>query len=269
MTQPMHITKLKSEFEKRAARNRNYSLRAYARDLGMSPAALSGLLNLKKGLSEATAQDIAERLGFSKAETQAFLVSVASQHSRSPKKRKTAQEQLKKNLQRQTRQQKIESENFAQIQNWYSLSLLELMELDSCTHKIEWFTEKLQLSSIVIKNALRRLIHVGLVEFKDGKYQPLTEESTTSEDLPSDDIKNFHAEMLKKSEVALYTNPVTEREFINMTLAFPSAEIKEAQEMIRDFQAEFAERFYHQSKKKKNSVYQLSMQFFRIDQKEK
>ncbi len=267
-TRLSHLVILRNEFERRVTRNKSYSLRAYARDLGFSPAALSSVLNLKKGLSEKKASEITARLGLSKKEKEFFVLSVISQHSRSSLKRKNALEKVKQERLRQARISKIESGDFASLQSWYSLALLEMMELPSCTHKLEWFAKKLALNSIIVKGALERLAKAGLVSFKNGKYRPLTTESVTEVDVPSQAIKKFHAELLKKAEAALFFDPVLEREFLNMTVAFPSTEIEEAKQVIREFQEAFAQRFYHDTLHKKDSVYQLSLQFFRIDKKE-
>lgn len=52
----------------RSAANHNYSLRAYARDLGVSPGFLSDILRGKKHLSQENAKSIFTTLGFSDVE---------------------------------------------------------------------------------------------------------------------------------------------------------------------------------------------------------
>ncbi len=53
-------------------KNRRYSLRAFARDLKISPSFLSEVLNGKYGISKQLAGQIADRLGFSSEENQHF-----------------------------------------------------------------------------------------------------------------------------------------------------------------------------------------------------
>ena len=53
---------LKAELEKRQRANARYSLRAFARDLGVSPSNLSEILQRKAGLSRIKAQEIAKKL---------------------------------------------------------------------------------------------------------------------------------------------------------------------------------------------------------------
>ena len=53
---------LGAEFSKRKLRNETYSLRAFARDLGVSASRLSEILSGKLGISEKTAETIASKL---------------------------------------------------------------------------------------------------------------------------------------------------------------------------------------------------------------
>lgn len=53
-------------------KNKRYSLRAFARDLKISPSFLSEVLNGKYGISKQLAGQIADRLGFNSEENQHF-----------------------------------------------------------------------------------------------------------------------------------------------------------------------------------------------------
>ncbi len=66
-------TYLKSEFESRLGKNKKYSLRAYARDLMLSPQFLSHILSGKKHISVSTAVQISEKLNHSVIEASMFL----------------------------------------------------------------------------------------------------------------------------------------------------------------------------------------------------
>lgn len=53
---------LKAEYKKRKSRNGSYSLRAFARDLGLSPSRLCEVLQGNCGVSERTIETVASRL---------------------------------------------------------------------------------------------------------------------------------------------------------------------------------------------------------------
>ena len=68
-----YIEYLKSELERRLGQNSSYSLRAFARDLQISPGNLSEIVKGKRPLSKKNAQKIAGSLGLNPIEEEAFL----------------------------------------------------------------------------------------------------------------------------------------------------------------------------------------------------
>ena len=72
---------LKDELLRRIRQNPRYSLRAFARDLRLSPSRLSEVLSGKQGLSRQAAKAITERLGWRGSEAERFIDLVESQHA--------------------------------------------------------------------------------------------------------------------------------------------------------------------------------------------
>jgi uncharacterized protein (TIGR02147 family) len=255
---------LKKQFEARTSKNINYSLRAFARDLEMIPSRLSDILNYKKGLSENSAKKIAAKLGLNENEADLFILSAKSLHARSEKDKKEAAGLLQKKISSLKVIQKINFNEFELTNNWYHLTILELLELKECDHSLDWFAKKLKLNKTVVKSALERLQKIGWINYKNEKYKASHTQSETSYDISSESIKRFHEELLKKAEHSLYFDDVNEREFLNMTMAFSMKQMEEAKKDIRQFQKDFAEKYYSEVKNK-DSVYQLSIQLFRLD----
>ena len=81
---------LKNEFEKKKSSSKDYSLRAYARDLGMSFAHLSEVLNYRSGLSRKSAGLIADKLGIKSDDKDFFCDLVSAQHARGKNEREQA-----------------------------------------------------------------------------------------------------------------------------------------------------------------------------------
>src|SRR4051812_3089835 len=71
---------LKSEFARRCERNRAYSLRAYARALGLAPGALSEVFSGKRVPSYRMARKLVAALDLSPTEEERFLSSLAEKH---------------------------------------------------------------------------------------------------------------------------------------------------------------------------------------------
>lgn len=261
-----YIDILKHQLEIRTAKNSNYSLRAFARDLELNASRLSEILNQKKGLSESAAVSIAEKLGLNQTEKEFFVLSAQAQHARGQKAKDQATLALDKKLTPAKRSKLLEVKEFEKAHNWYHMALLELMELSDCEHSVEWFAKKLKLKKIIVKNAIERLEKIGWIIHENGIYQSRFNESETTFDVPSAAIKKYHEEILNKASESLTLDSVLEREFLSMTLAFSQDQMSDAKEAIRQFQKDFADKFYPKEKEK-DSVYQLSVQLFRLDSK--
>ncbi len=264
---PYHVHILQHELKRRLSANSLYSLRAFARDLGVSPSWLSKLINLKKGISEKQAVHIGNLLGLNQKELTLFLTSVTAHHARSSKSKSIALTKLgllKKNV---VSSRKLSIEEHEIIGSWYHLAILELTEVEGFNHTAKWLSQKLQIPIKLIEFAIEDLVRLNWLQIKNGKMKSVHLRSETTSDIPSLSIKKYHEEILKKALQELFIQPIPAREFLNLTLAFDKSEMLEAKKFIRQFQIDFADRFYS-AKSKKNSVYQLSVQLFRIDKNE-
>jgi uncharacterized protein (TIGR02147 family) len=262
-----HIDLIRSEFQYRSSKNTAYSLRAFARDLGMSPGSVSQILSGKKGLSEKSASHIAKKLGLNPKESDYMIKSVVAAHGRSEKTRAAAELALEK-LKTKAVQTKSLSERELGIANrWHHLAIMELLEIEPRQNEAHWFAKKLGLHIIVARKALQELEELGWIKKEAGIYYATYLQATTTFDQASRSLRALHAELLAKAGEALHSQNVNEREFLNMTLSFRSAELEQAKLAIREFQTQFAEKFYD-AKAVKDSVYQLSVQFFRMDKKD-
>ena len=84
-TQIDYLEIIKDEFGSRIESNPSYSMRAFARDLEISPSRLSEILNGRGGMSSVMAQKIASKLGLQRSEIDYFKALVERRHGRSKK----------------------------------------------------------------------------------------------------------------------------------------------------------------------------------------
>lgn len=261
-----HLEVLRTELGNRMRANPHYSLRSFARDLKVQPSWLSEFLRAKKGLSLSRAEELVQRLNLNDVEKSIFLLSVSKVHSRSSKQRKLADSELRSLLANKNTSKKISSSDHKRISQWYHLAILELIELDDCDHSLKWLSHKLQLPLRLVQMACDELVEFGLLEIVDKKMRATFNQSETTSDVPSSSIRDYHNQVMQKASVALSRQQLAEREFLNMTLAFDTNMLPEVKEYLRNFQKKFAQKFY-KPQDKKNSVYQLSIHFFRMDEK--
>ena len=253
---------LKSKFENRVASNLRYSLRAFARDLGVSASLLSGLLNGRKGISEKTAVLLGRSLELNSAEEKEFLSSIRAAFSRSPRVKLAAELAMEKIKKRSRSKTVLRGASLESTANWIHLAILEMCELKECQHSIDWFARTLSISSLATARAVNVLLASGQLKIEKGRFIPCVGETATDVDVANLVVRRFHSEILDRAKQSLTADSVNVREFNSVTLAFSKADLRQAKEMIRSFQDEFCERFYRNSRKQKNSVYQLSIQLF-------
>lgn len=82
-----HRDQLDAELDRRTRVNPGYSLRAFARDLGVAPSRVSEILNERRGVSEVVAIRMVDRLRWQGRRRERFLASVAAHHGRSAARR--------------------------------------------------------------------------------------------------------------------------------------------------------------------------------------
>lgn len=87
---------VKTEFLKRRSANPFYSLRTFAKELGIAPSHLSYLIRGERGLSKDNALQVARGLGLKTFSAQKFRFLVSAQSGRSKVERSLAKQGLRK-----------------------------------------------------------------------------------------------------------------------------------------------------------------------------
>jgi uncharacterized protein (TIGR02147 family) len=255
---------LKAELAERISHNPGYSLRAFARDLDLSPAQMSHLLNGHKGASPQAAEKIGKRLGWTEKEIEYFCSLVASEHSRSRVSKQVAREQLKKYDHVDQGAVELQLDLFRIISDWHHFAILELLKISKQKQTVRSISKRFLISEIETDLALERLIRLGLIE-KNGKGYELQQDTVLStENVSSDAIRKFHAQVLEKAKNALMTQPVQERYFRTQFFPIRKNDLPEAQNDIREFFEKFTQKFSNGDEG--DEVYSLGVQYFRLSQ---
>lgn len=166
---------LQAEFAARRARNYRYSLRSFAKYLGMSPSNLSEILRKKHGLSVALAERISEKLGYEPEDSRYFLDLVVYQHGENSEDRAAAFDRLRA-VKLKQQYTLVPDDIFKLISNWYHLAILELSKLKGFSLDIDQIAQKLRIAPLEALQAINRLKRAGLVEIRD-KHLELLQQS--------------------------------------------------------------------------------------------
>ncbi len=253
---------LRQEFEHRLKRNPRYSLRAFARQLGLHPARLSYVLSGKHGLSRHAAALLADRLGLSAEERSYFLELADACHARSPMKREAARERLAV-LKIPTHQQ-LQLDAFAAVSEWFYFTILELTSVADFNRDSHWIASRLGITVTQAKLAIERLLRLELLEETPDGILRATERFTFSPArMPSEILRASQHQLLAKAADALETQAFHERDCAAMILAVDPQDLPAAMETLKAFRRDFA-RQYGAPQKTKRSVYALTTQLFRL-----
>ena len=253
---------LEREFSRRQSRNSGYSMRAYARDLGISVGRLSEIFSGKQGISARSAESIALRMGLPPRERERFVDLAASCHSRNKVIRDAAARRLARSSM-EASGQVLPEDVFRFVADWYYFSILELMGLGAFNEDPQWIASRLGISAEQAREAMQRLERMALIVREDGRWKPATAYTFSTSGIPSAAVREAHRQVIIKALDAVTKQSVAERDLSAMILAFDSTRIREAMADIKAFRRDFTRKYA--LSESKDSVYALAMQFFRLD----
>lgn len=242
---------LEREFTSRRTRRPSYSLRQYARSIGIDPSNLQKILNGQRKLGKSAAEKLIERLPLEPSEKmRLFAKSVGRPDARKLKS---------KNF------QNLEEDRFAVIADWWHYGILEYLSLESSVHTPQGVSKALGISSLEAKEALDRLVRVNLLSMDPdtARYADQTEgfTSTLSVQRSGEAFRKLQKQILELAIRAMDSTPYSARDQSSMTMAFDPEKMEEVRALIKNFRRKLCS---YADKQEKKSVYQLSISFFPV-----
>lgn len=242
---------LNEELARRKVANPAYSLRSLARQLKVSPAALSLLLNGRRSASKKLAQHLSRSLGLDPTQEAELL---ALYELKKPKAQPRNQEELR-----------LRADQFNLVADWHCFAILSLLETEGAKPKAPWIAQRLGLTSAAAESALERMVRLGLLKVSvKGAYQLTNKNFTTSDEIASSAIRKNHIQVLELAKVSLERDPLELRDLLSITMAIDPEKIPQAKVLVRDFR-ETLSNFL--SAGKKTEVYALALQLIPLSRK--
>lgn len=248
---PYHRQILQEEFHRRQERNAAFSLRAFARQLGISGGMLSNLLAGRRSLTPEMAQRLAPRLGLPDKARELFLLN--SNSPRAPRHSRAALRMVRTCLAEDT---------FRVIADWYHYAILGLAQVEDNQASPAWIGHRLGLPEDTARAAFARLKRLGLVVQRRGRFRQSVPPLETQEDVPSAAVRAYHRQNLGLAADALDSVPVAQRYFSALTIAIDGEDLPLAKAMVSNFLDEFEQAFLN---RKKERVFTLALQLFPVD----
>jgi uncharacterized protein (TIGR02147 family) len=241
--------KIENEFVRAKSKNPSFSLRAFAKKIGLPASALSEVLKGKRPITKRMANKIADSLDLSIVE------------------RNQWQNLFLKNSNSALSKKVVLSENqFSKVADWQHFAILSLMETKSFHSDVDWIAKRLGIDPELVSQALANMQSLKMIERdSNGKWHTLDFTFETSDGVDSSSIKRFQLQTLSLASKSLLQDSIHDRNLYSMTLAINPDKIPEAKRRMRDFIFSLSEFLESDTK---TEVYNLSLQLFPLSRKE-
>lgn len=223
---------LRAEYISRRQRNSSYSLRSFAKNLGVPASRLSELLSGKRKLTPALGLKIADRLLLTPNLRDRLINGIRATHKNRLKIQQSAAQQEYKAL---------SNDVFSTIADWYHFAILSLMETQTYKQDSRWIAQRLGISTVEVTGALDRLKRIGLLSDSNGTLKPTHKQITTTHDVPSTALKKGHKQQIEMALAALLETPLEKRDITSMTMPINPKKLPLAKDLIRDFRRQMSQ----------------------------
>ena len=253
-----HIRILKDELETRLAKNKRYSLRAFAYNLNMHPSALSRVLSGKADLSPKSALAVSKKLGLDGERTRLFLQSLVETRSEL-----TATNLGKAINVPELRPQpsRIPDDVYERVGTIEYIALVELTRTRDFRPDPEWISGRLEMPVAEASAALKLLVDCGLL-VSDGGTLTKTEAHTTSIRPFTDEARKRHqARLIEKAKEALEKVPFDKRANYGVCMPIDATKFPEAVRLTEKYLEQMCDLL---ETGERTEVYQLAVQLFPV-----
>lgn len=243
-------TYLQEELVKRCRANPRYSLRAFAKSLGIAHATLSALLSGKRPFTKNTILRISQSLNLSPKESQYFVQQALLD---------IFQEQVNEKIYLE-----FTMDNFLATSEWYYDAILELTKTKKFKSNVKWISQALNLTQAEVKLAVERLQRLGLLSIDDsGRWTDLVPNASTiiNNDFTNSALRKYQKQILELSAKSIDEVDIDLRDHTSMTLAIRVEDLPFVKEKIKKFRRQITA-CLEKTEKTPDQVYQIAISFF-------
>lgn len=247
----MLIDHMKRIFAERSRKNPSYSLRAFARSLGMDSSTVSAILKGKRPLTIKTARKIVEGLNITNpVEAQALMMSSFTEEEAPAVPGYT----------------ELAMEAAEAISSWQHFAILALLELEGFNGRERSISERLNIPFGVVSESLNRLEKLGLVARNINQWKLTGKNMSTPSQVPSSALREGHRQYILKALHSLENDPTEWREVSGITMAVSRSRLAEAKVMIQEFRRRLST---YMEEGPRDAVFRLNIQLFPLSQEKK
>jgi len=248
---------LQEEFNRRVRLNSRYSLRAFARLLGISSGSISEILKKQRPISLKNASKIIKALSLTTVEGRKFIELV--QIARIDKNDVVTQNVS--TVAFNIKKKNLDQDTFALVSEWQNFALLNLLDCEGFQWKRKYIAQRLGITVYQAKFAMDLLIRLGLVIKRNGQINGAENYVLSPSGISSQAIRKYHRQIIEKSIEAIDFQGVEERDFSGVGFAINPTHLPQIKKEISAFQDQLVAKY---SKGKKQEVYFLETILFKL-----
>lgn len=233
----------------------SYSVRAFAKKIGISPATLSLMLNGKRAVSYKLARLISDRLQFDPQEQSEIFSNYLTQKTKS---REVAASEAYAQL---------NNDQYHLLSDWKTFAILNLINCIDFQSDKKWIASRLGVPEESVLVVIDRLKRLNMLSEKNKKLCRTKPKYRTTEDIANLSLQKSHHQTLELAGASLANDPVEDRDFTWVTFAFDSKKMSETKALIRKFQDDLLS--IVEKEAAPQDVYRLSIQLFPLTKSNK
>ncbi|MBS1961229.1 MAG: TIGR02147 family protein [Bdellovibrionales bacterium] len=267
---PFYRVALQNELTRRIRRNPHYSIRSFAKALGVSSSALSQILAGKRSISQKVMDRLMAGLELTEAQAADFVSSVYAEKlrsgnrkiSRTLKTRARAAEAAIPSYPSETRP--IESAEFGPIAEWYHYAVREMVCKPDFSPDPRWIGRRLGIRAAEAKLSWETLLRHRLVrQDAKGRWAKAEPNIDTADKRSTTPFhRQRQRQILERSAFSLENDPIDVRNHSAVTVCTSPEKMKVAKEKIQKFLWELT-RYLESGDQER--VYELSVQLFPLE----
>jgi uncharacterized protein (TIGR02147 family) len=257
---------LKDALEQKKASDPKFSLRVWAKQMGLKEhTPLHLMLNGRRGISKKYIPFFVRSLNLNSKEASFLEILIELERAKDPTLKSFYLDRLNKISPRRTIKVK-ELEDFKYWSDPIHMILREMVDHPEFTPREQAIQKRLRphYSLTQIKDSVSRLKEMKLlVTDAKLKLRKKDQHLTSSKDIQSSAIRQYHQKSLDFAKSALEDQSVQEREFNSYVLNMNKKDIPEAKQWVRTFIKQFISKF-ESSSGQDLETFQLSQQLFSL-----
>ncbi len=246
-------TLLQRKYEELKAKNRSFSMRAYARVLKVGSGPLSEILSGKRPITDKMMRKWIESRIFDPVERMDLAREAGYILTDSSATKSRGARQNEKYI-------KISKQQMQVIAEWWHFAILSLMKTNDFESDPAWIAHRLGISLDTAKAAIERLASLNLIARAiNGRWLRTSEAVRTPDDLLDLAIQRSHSGLMNLAQRKLKEVSPDKRDYTSFIMASRPDRLPEAKARIRKFQDDLSELL---EESPQTEVYQLGIQLF-------